>query len=54
MTHHISQRLKPSFTCLKLTPALGKHFLTYQKILPAKFMDITTHPYHLTQRQLQL
>ena len=29
-TQHISQRVKSSFTSLKLAPALGKHFLSTQ------------------------
>ena len=54
MTHHISQRLKSSFAFLKINTDTRKHFLTYQKILPAKSINITTHPYYLTERQLKL
>ena len=50
LTHYISQRLESSFTPHKINTATRKHFLTCQKVLPAKFMNITTHPCHLTER----
>ena len=48
MMHHIFQRLKSSFTSLKINTGTQKQFLAYQKILPAKFMDIVINQYHLT------
>ena len=50
MTHHIFTMTE----IILINTGTWKHFLRYmyQKILPAMFMNITTHPYHLTQFKL--
>lgn len=52
MTHHIFQRPKSSFTSLKINAGTQTHFLAHQKILYAKFMNITD-PYHLAFPKLR-
>ena len=50
MTRHIFTMTE----IILINTGTWKHFLRYmyQKILPAMFMNITTHPYHLTQFKL--
>ena len=47
MTHHIFTMTE----FILINTRTWKHFLRYM-ILPAMFMNITTHPYHLTQFKL--
>ena len=50
MTHHICTMTE----IILISTGTWKHFLRYmyQKMLPAMFMNITTHPYHLTEFKL--
>ena len=50
MTHHIFTMTE----IIVINAGTWKHFLRYmyQKILPAMFMNIITHQYHLTQFKL--
>ena len=50
MTHHIFTMTE----FILINTGTWKHFLRYmyQKILPVMFMNITTHPHHLTQFKL--
>ena len=50
MTHHICTMTE----IILINTGTWKHFLRYmyQKMLPAMFMNITTHPYHLTEFKL--
>lgn len=51
--HHISHQLKSPITYnIKVTPALGNTFLPIKK-KPAKFMNISSHPYHLTEQEVK-
>ena len=50
MTHHICTMTE----IILINTGTWKHFLRYmyQKMLPAMFMNITTHPYHLSEFKL--
>ena len=50
MTHHIFKMTE----IIPINTGTWKHFLRYmyQKILPAMFMNITTHSHHLTEFKL--